>query len=726
MRQILQNLGSGEMLLADVPCPQVKRGFVQIQSQTSLISLGTERMLVSFGRAGYLEKARQQPEKVKQVISKIKTNGLASTISAVQRRLDSPLALGYCNAGVVLEVGEGVTEFSPGDRVVSNGSHAEVVCVPKNLCALIPDGVPFDEACYTVAGSISLQGVRLLKPTLGERIVVTGLGLIGLLASQILRAHGCLVLGVDPDKEKCALAERLGITTFCPSGESNAVTAAERFSEGKGVDGVLITASTPSSDPVNQAAEMCRKRGRIIQVGNTGLHLLRDALYKKELSIQVSCSYGPGRYEPAYEAGGFDYPMAYVRWTEQRNFEAVLGLLKSGSLDVRSLTTHRFKFDDALEAYSQVMDGDALGIVLEYPKASESNKDTLKSRTVALSGPSGDSMPASRKCGVAVIGAGLFSSGSILPHLKTSGAELVTIASSKGVSGTHNGKKFGFSKSTTDVDAIFNEERIDLVVVATQHNTHARFSLQALRAKKAVYVEKPLCLSRRELAEIAETYRDCEGGYLMVGFNRRFAPHVVKMKSLLSGRQEPLAVNILINAGVLPRDHWHHDPEVGGGRMIAEGCHFIDLARHIVGSRIVGVEAVQFGSEGEQVVNNDKVSILLRFADGSIATIQYLGNGSKDFPKERVEVFCEGKVLQLENFRVLRGYGWKSFKKMKLFRMDKGHGAELHEVVNSVKSGKPAPIPFDEILEVMEATFTVVERAAEGTEFPAKAESLAL
>ena len=720
MKQILQNLKSGELLLADIPCPQVKPGNVLIQSQASLISLGTERMLVSFARAGYIEKARQQPEKVKQVISKIKTNGLASTISAVQRRLDSPLALGYCNAGVVLEVGEGVTEFSPGDRVVSNGSHAEIVCVPKNLCAMIPDGVPYDEACYTVAGSISLQGVRLLQPTLGERIVVTGLGLIGLLGCQILRAHGCSVLGVDPDREKCELAERLGVSTFCPTAEASAVAAAERFSEGNGVDGVVITASTPSSDPVNQAAEMCRKRGRIIQVGNTGLHLLRDALYKKELSIQVSCSYGPGRYEPNYEGGGYDYPMAYVRWTEQRNFVAILGLLKSGNLNVKGLTTHRFKFDDALNAYSQVMEGGALGIVLEYPKADESNGRILQNRTVSLPGGSASPGVATGKCGVAVIGAGLFSSGSILPHLKASGAGLEMIASSKGVSGTHNGKKFGFSKSTTDVDAIFNDSKVNLVVVATQHNTHAKFTIQALMGKKAVYVEKPLCLNRRELSEIADVIRKNGHGYLMVGFNRRFAPHVVKMKELLSGRQEPIAVNIMVNAGVLPRDHWHHDPETGGGRMIAEGCHFIDLARHITGAKIVGVEAVQFEAEGERVVNDDKLSILLRFADGSIATIQYLGNGSKDFPKERVEVFCEGKVLQLDNFRVLRGYGWKKFKKMKLFRMDKGHGNEIQQVVNTVSAGKGAPIPLDEILEVMEATFNVVEKAELGNEIKAK------
>ena len=711
MKQILQNLKNGELLLADVPCPQLKPGYVLIQTQASLISLGTERMLVSFGRAGYLAKARQQPEKVKQVISKIKTDGLFSTISAVQKRLDTPLELGYCNAGVVLEVGAGVEEFAPGDRVISNGSHAEVVVIPKNLCARIPDGVPYEDACYTVAAAIALQGVRLLKPTLGERMVVPGLGLIGLLAVQILRAHGCSVLGVDPDPEKCKLAEGLGIEICCPTSGADVIAASARFTRGAGVDGVLIAASTPSNDPVNQAAEMCRKRGRIVQVGATGLGITRDAVYKKELSIQVSCSYGPGRYDPGYESEGLDYPLPYVRWTEQRNFEAVLGMLKAKTLNVAALTSHKFPIEKATDAYSKVMEGGALGIVLGYPKANEADRDALLVRTVSIDNSGCEKRSASGKCAVGVIGAGLFSSGSILPYLKKAGAGMDVIASSGGVSGTHYGRKFGFSESTTNLEHIFDNEKIDLVVVATQHNTHSRFTLQALRSDKAVYVEKPLCLNRSELEELRDAYSKADRPYLMVGFNRRFAPHVVTMKELLAGRQEPIAVNITINAGVLANDHWHHNPEIGGGRMISEGCHFIDLARHLVGSPITQVEAVQFGAEGDYMINDDKVSVVLRFADGSIASVQYLGNGSKDFPKERIDVFCSGKVLHLDNFRVLRGYGWRNFRKMKLLRMDKGHEAEIKEVVNSVSNGSSAPIPIEEIMEVMEATFSVVDKA---------------
>ncbi len=712
MKQVLQNLSSGETSLVDVPCPAPKSGHLVIETRASLISLGTERMLVSFGKAGYISKARQQPEKVKQVLTKVKTDGLGATVEAVRAKLDAPLPMGYCNAGIVREVGAGVEGFKEGDRVASNGGHAEVVVVPKNLCARIPDGVSFEHACFTVAASIPLQGIRLLRPALGESIVVLGLGLMGLMAVQILRAHGCRVAGVDLDPAKCRLAAQMGAEVISPSEGEDVLARAHAFSGGDGVDGVLITASTQSSDPTNQAADMCRKRGRIVQVGATGLNLLRDAMYKKELSLQVSCSYGPGRYDPAYEEDGLDYPLPYVRWTEQRNFGAVLEMLRNGNLDVDPLISHRFPIDSAPDAYGVVAGGKGMGIVLEYPGSNGTEAADLGARTVDIPavGKSGGRR-ISGSVGVGVIGAGAFCSRFILPALRDAGARMEIIASSQGVSGTHYGRKFGFTRSTTDLEEVFGNPSVDLVVIATQHNTHAAFAGRALEAGKAVYVEKPLCITRDELEQLTATCGRVENPYLMVGFNRRFAPHVERMVSLLEGSAAPRVVSIMVNAGALPEDHWHHDPAVGGGRMLAEGCHFIDLARYLVGHPIERVEAVRFGENDAGERCDDRIIVTLTFGDGSIASVHYLGNGDKAFPKERIEVFAGGRVLQLDNFRVLRGYGFKGFRKMGLMRQDKGHKEEFRRLIESLTSGSTAPIPLNEILESMDASFRAVEAA---------------
>lgn len=691
MLQLLQNLASGETLIADVPAPQVARGTLLIATRASLVSAGTERMLVDFGRASWIDKARQQPEKVKQVLDKVRTDGLFPTLDAVRSKLDQPLALGYCNVGVVLEVGTGVEGFSVGDRVVSNGPHAEIVRVGQNLCARVPDVVSDETAAFTVLAAIGLQGIRLAAPTLGECFVVTGLGLIGLLTVQLLRAHGCRVMGIDLDAGKLALAKRFG-AEVCDLGRGeDPVARGLAFSGGRGVDGVIVTASTQSSEPIAQAARMSRKRGRIVLVGVTGLELNRADFYEKELTFQVSCSYGPGRYDPAYEQQGNDYPLGFVRWTEQRNFEAVLTMLADGKLDVTPLISHRFAMHEAARAYDiLVNDRTALGIVLQYVGA----PDGEALRRVAL----GASLPIARngKAAFAVIGAGNYGSRMLIPALKHAGAHLDTIVSSAGVSSWHHGKKNGFAFASTDADAdVFGNARIGAVVIATRHDTHADYVVQALAAGKHVFVEKPLALTHEELERIERAALNAPGQLLMVGFNRRFAPQVRQIKALLASTPEPKALVMTVNAGAIPAGHWTQDPKVGGGRILGEGCHFIDLLRFLADSPIESFDVAALPG-----VTRDSATISLRFADGSIGTVHYLANGNKRFPKERLEVFVAERVLQLDNFRRLIGFGWPGFGKMNLWRQDKGQSACVQAFVDAVRQGGAAPIPLEELLEV--------------------------
>ena len=712
MRQILQELGSGQTILEDIPVPGVRAGHFLIETSRSLVSIGTEKMLIDFGRSGWIQKARQQPDKVKQVVEKIRTDGLLPTVDAVRAKLGQPIPLGYCNAGRVISVGDGAGDarIAVGDRVVSNGPHAEVVCVPKNLCARVPENVSDEEAAFTVIGAIGLQGVRLLQPTLGECVVVTGLGLIGLMAVQILKAHGCRVLGLDFDAAKCALARSFGAEAIDLSTGQDAVSAATEFSRDRGVDAVLITASTQSDEPVHQAALMCRKRGRIVLVGVVGLQLSRADFYEKELTFQVSCSYGPGRYDDSYEQKGQDYPIGFVRWTEQRNFEAILDLMAEGKIDVRPLITHRFSFADAVEAYSGIGEKGALGIVLEYASGTAAT-DVGTSRTVGIKSaapraPAGPGAPI-----VGVIGAGNFTGQVLLPALKETGVRLKSIASAAGVTGTHLASKFGFEVSTTDAESILGDAEINTVLITTRHNTHAHYVLKALRAGKRVYVEKPLCLSARELAEIAEAHDQRPDAFLMVGFNRRFAPHVAKIKDLIGTVREPKTMVMMVNAGNIPRSHWSQDREVGGGRIIGEACHHIDLLRFLAAARISAINALQLGEDGS-VETDDKMTFTLKFADGSIGTVHYFANGHKGFPKERLEVFCAGRILQLDNFRTLHGFGWPGFKTMKLWRQDKGHAGEMRALAEAIRDGKGSPIPFADSVEVTQASFDVVEAAA--------------
>ncbi len=605
--------------------------------------------------------------------------------------------------GVVSGVGRGVAGFAAGDRVVSNGKHAEVVCVPKNLCAKIPQGVSDERAAFTILGAIGLQGIRLVNPTLGECVVVTGLGVIGLLTVQMLRAQGCRVMGIDFDSGRLALARHYGAEVVADAGSGeDLLAAAQAFSRGRGVDAVIITASTTSSEPVHQAAVMCRKRGRIVLVGVAGLELSRADFYEKELSFQVSCSYGPGRYDPAYEEKGQDYPAGLVRWTEQRNFEAVLDLMASGQIDVASLVSHRYPLEQAAQAYDLLTsDKPSLGILLEYPGVP--GDAALARRTVALAVLEG----APAEGSVAFIGAGNYAGRVLIPAFKGAGARLHTVVSRQGVSAAHFGRKFGFAQVSTDWEAVVNDRAVDAVIVATRHDAHALQVLGALRAGKHVFCEKPLCLNLQELREIKEEASHRPGQLLMVGFNRRFAPHVIKIKELLGSVLEPKSFVMTVNAGAIRPDHWTQDRVVGGGRMVGEGCHFVDLLRHLAGAPIAHWHAVALGRNSAVAATDDKVTVILEFADGSVGTIHYLANGHKGFAKERLEVFCAGRVLQLDNFRVLRGWGWKGFTRMGLWRQDKGTQQAVYSFVKAVRNGTGAPISLEELVEVSRVAIEV-------------------
>jgi len=696
MKQILQNLSNGETSLVDVPCPKNTKSNILIATRATVVSAGTERMLIDFGKANLLSKAVRQPDKVKTVLNKVVTDGLAATVGAVRSKLDQPLPLGYCNAGVVLD--SDVDGFECGDRVVSNGSHAEVVRVSKNLCVRIPDAVDDESASFTVLGAIGLQGIRLIQPTIGECFVVTGLGLIGLLCVQMLRANGCRVLGIDFDSNKCERARTLGAEVVNLSKDEDPVIVAQSFSRGRGVDGVLVTAATKSDEVMHQSAEMCRKRGRIVLIGVVGLNLRRDDFFKKEISFQVSASYGPGRYDPFYEDEGNDYPIGFVRWTEQRNFEAVLDMMSSGALDVKSLITHRFDIEDAVEAYALLDSSDALGIVLNYPSQS---RGVLTKSKVKLKGDIPKSTSSRTPC-VGFIGGGNYASRILIPAFKDAGAVLDTIVTSGGVSGVHHGNKNKFSIASTNTDDVWNNDRIDTVAIVTRHDAHMQQVVDALNFRKNVFVEKPLALTLEELDEIDKAYQKANEGHairLMVGFNRRFAPHIIKMKELLISQRSPKCIIITVNAGAISEKHWVQNTLLGGGRIIGEGCHFIDLMSHLIGYKILGFKATKIGNAPGIQVREDKVVITLSFEDGSFGTIHYLANGGSMFPKERVEVFCNDAVLQMDNYRILRGYGWPRFKKMRLFKQDKGQKACAKSFIESIVNGTQPPIPYEELME---------------------------
>jgi len=717
VKQIFQNLRDGRIALTDVPCPHLQPGHLLLQSQVSLVSAGTERTLVEFGKANPIEKMRQQPDKVRMVWNKIRADGILPTVSTVMSRLDRPLPMGYCNAGAVLAVGLGVAGFRVGNRVASNGPHAEVVCVPSNLCARIPDEVTDENAAFTVVGAIALQGVRLAQPTLGECFMVIGLGLIGLMTVQILKAHGSRVLGADFDQHKLELARQFGAETVDLSIGEDPIAQAIHFTRGRGVDGVLITAATKSSEPVHQAAQVCRKRGRIVLVGVAGLQLSRQDFYEKELSFQISCSYGPGRYDPTYEQLGHDYPIGHVRWTAQRNFEAILDMMADGRLAMKPLVSHRFDFARAEDAYGLLTnDEPCLGMLLRYANCSPTGANHYREQSVTVNPTTRHAtLPISAPV-AGVIGAGNYACGTLIPALKKTGIALKTVASLGGSSCGYAARKFGFQEATTKIKRVINDEDINVLVIATRHDSHAQLVCEAMQAGKHVYVEKPLAVNRDQLKMVGEVYQQLSRGgntpVLMVGFNRRFAPHAKTVRALLGTVHEPKCLVYTVNAGAVPSDHWLHDPAVGGGRVVGEMCHFIDLLRFLIGHPAVSIQVAGSGKGNGSPFCLDSVSATGAFPDGSSGTIHYFVNGHKSFPKERLDVFCAGKVLQLTNFRKLKGFGWRGFSNQRLWRQDKGNMACTQAFVQAVREGKANPIPFEELVEVTKLTFDVNDALA--------------
>lgn len=702
MKQIIQDLKNGKTILEEVPAPLVKPGQVLIETTRSLVSLGTERMLVEFGKANYFQKAKQQPDKVKEVINKVKTDGLKPTINAVFNKLDQPLPLGYCNVGKVIAVGKGVESFQVGDRVASNGNHAEYVSVPKNLVAKIPDNVTDDEAAFTVIGSIGLQGIRLISPTLGESIVVIGLGLIGLMTAQLLRANGCNVIGFDFDESKVQLAKKLGIQAVNPGEGVNQVKFVLDNTDGVGADGVIITASNSSNEIIEQAAKMSRKRGRIVLVGVVGLNISRADFFEKELTFQVSCSYGPGRYDDNYEQKGEDYPIGYVRWTEKRNFEAVLNAISSSLIQVKPLITERVPLDEFSNIYDSISNSRSIASLLIYQDKHGVLKRTVSYNSIDF---------ASKKGVVGIIGAGNFTSAMILPTLKKLDADLKTIASSGGLTGTTMAKKYKIKNSTTDYKTILEDPEIDLVLVTTRHNTHARLVIESLESDKHVFVEKPLALNNSELEEILKKY-ELSNKSITVGFNRRFAPLAVKMKSLLGAGDTPMNVIATMNAGFIKQDSWVQDMEVGGGRIIGEACHLIDLITFLTGSKVVKVCMNAMGANPEE--NTDNASILLKYENGSTGIINYFSNGSKAYSKERVEVFHQERTLILDNWRKLSGFGFRNFSNASSSQ-DKGHANQFKLLLQRIKDGGNAIIPIEEIINTTRASFGAIESMKLGT-----------
>lgn len=703
MKQIIQSFKTGETILEEIPSPTIRKGSILIETTYSLVSLGTEKMLVEFGKSNLISKARQQPDKVKQVLDKIKTEGLLPTLEAVFNKLEQPLPLGYCNVGRVIAVGDGVNEFKIGDRVASNGQHAEIVCIPKNLVALIPDDVSDEEACFTVIGSIGLQGMRLLNPTLGETIVVVGLGLIGLITAQLLKANGCNVIGVDIDVNKLSMCEKWGIIPFNPI-NGDVVKFVEQQTNSIGADGVIITASSKRDEIISQAAKMSRKRGRIILVGVVGLNINRSDFYEKELTFQVSCSYGPGRYDEDYEQKGIDYPISFVRWTEKRNFEAILNSISSKKLCVKDLITEKVELSNYLEIYNSIGHNNSIASILDYTKSLK--VETKYSNTVLLENRSYKNSNGV----IGIIGAGNFTKMTMLPALKGSGAVNKYIASAGGVNSTALAKKYNFSHSTTNFQEILKDIDVDLVLITTRHNQHASQTVEALKHGKHVFVEKPLALNLQELNTIIEAYSNSTAkSTLTVGFNRRFSPHSIAVKKAL-GQSGPLNIVATMNAGFIPSTVWIHDLKIGGGRIIGEACHYIDLASYLTDSKVVSVCMNCLGKHADE--NTDNASIFLKYEDGSNVVINYFSNGSKSYSKERIEVYNQERTIIIDNFRKTEAFGFKNFKGLKT-SIDKGHKSQFQELINKVKNSGSPLIEFDSIVNTTKASFAAIQSLRE-------------
>jgi predicted dehydrogenase len=710
MRQLIQSYRTGEMKVEEVPPPSVRPGGVVVRTVRSLVSAGTEKMIVDLARKSLLQKARSRPDLVRKVIDTARKQGVWNAFQKVQSKLDTPIPLGYSSAGVVVEVGEHVHEYRVGDRVACAGAgyanHADYAYVPRNLLARVPEGVALEEACFATVAAIALQGVRQAQPTLGERVAVLGLGLVGQLTVQLLAANGCRVLGFDPNPVRAKLALDFGAAAAV-SAELEA--AAERFTRGDGLDAVIVAASTPTSGPLEQAGEISRLRGRVVVVGLVGMEVPRSLYYKKELDLRMSMSYGPGRYDPDFEERGFDYPIAHVRWSEQRNLEAILELLAAQRLRFAPLVTHRYSIDQALAAYDLITKGSEpfLGVVLDY--GADEADAAPPPPPLALR----EAAKAKESLGIGLVGAGGFGQSVLLPALKAAGGiDPIAIASAGGATARRVGEQYGFRVATADAGEVIRHADVDAVFVLTRHDLHAPTVIAALEAGKHVFCEKPLALSRDELAAI-EAARAKSAGDVMVGFNRRFAPLVARIAQHFAGRGAPLVMHYRVNAGFLPPEHWVHDPVEGGGRILGEGCHFVDLLQFFAGAPPVRVFAESIGG-GSRYRGDDNVAITLRFADGSVGTVTYTAAGDAALGKEYLEVYGEGGVAILDDFRTLVLARGRKQEKRKAASQDKGFAEEMKRFVAAARSGGAMPIPFAELAATTRATIAAVESLQRG------------
>jgi predicted dehydrogenase len=703
MRQIIQSFKSGELWLAEVPAPICQKSGAVIQTSCSFVSAGTERMLVDFAKKNILGKAMAMPDQVKKVLRKMKTEGVMSTIQKVQAKLDQPIPLGYSCAGIVEETGFGLEGISAGDRVACGGAgyanHAEYNFVPKNLIVKIPDNVSFEDASCATVGSIALQGVRQCDLRLGETVCVIGLGLLGVLAVQMLKASGCRVIGFDPNPERCKLSKELG-ADFVVADDLEA--ACMNFSEGRGVDAVLVTAATKSNEPVTVAGAIARHKGKVVVTGMVGMDIPRDQYYKKELDFKLSLSYGPGRYDPAYEENGNDYPFGYVRWTEQRNMQAFLEMVSAGTVTPSKLVTHRFDIDDALDAYDLLLgktNEPYLGVVLNYsPKAlgKIERKAHIEVKNKAVSG---------KPC-IGMIGCGNFTKSVLLPMLKKQDIVLNGLSTATGMNCGETAKKEGFAYAATDYQELLKDEKINTVFVTTRHNTHAQIVSEALAVGKNVFVEKPLAINAEQLEQLCNVRKRTQAGIIMAGFNRRFSPHAKLIKEYFNGRQTPMQINYRINAGFVARDIWLQNPEIGGGRIIGEVCHFIDFASYLTGHNVVEVQAMSIDTSNSALTAQDNISINLKYSDGSFATIFYTALGANDLPKEYCEVYSDNSVAILNDYRSTICKGKRGKAKLS-GAQTKGFAEEITAFVEAVRDGNDSPISWESLINTTAATFGV-------------------
>lgn len=710
MKQIVLSYKTGNIKFIEPPIPASKQGYVLIKNVNSFVSAGTEKLMIDLAKKNLLEKARARPDLVKRVIDKAKTEGILEAYKQTMNRLDDLAPLGYSCAGDVIEVGDGVKEFKVGDRVACFGSgfasHAEIIAVPKNLCVKIPEGTDYESASLAGIGAIALHGIRLANPTVGEKVVVIGLGLLGQISVQILKASGCRVFGTDIDEEKISLANEFGLDGGIGSGQ-DVKGAVEDFTDGKGVDAVIITASTSSNEPIELASEISREKGRIVAVGLVGLEIPRRTFFEKELDFIVSRGAGPGIFDKNFEVKGKDYPMPYVRWTEQRNMEAFLDLVAQGKIKLDKIITHKFDINEAMKAYEMIMgktDEKYIGIVLSYGESDRTieRKITLEKKTTELS---------EDKINVGLIGAGLFAKTTLLPQISKMPVNLRGVSTATGTTGRHVGDKFGFEYCTTDYRDIFNDDSINAVIIATRHNLHARLAVEALEKGKNVFVEKPLAITEEELKEVYSAWKKSQG-QLMVGFNRRFSPLCVKAKEWL-GKNGPYVINYRINAGYVEKDNWIHD-ELGGGRIIGEVCHFVDLIQYFTGSIPVKVYADSISGNTGKYLSEDNIAVNIKLKDGSVGNITYAACGDKAFPKEKIEIFGNGAVCVIDNFKELYFTKDGKKKRKKNFGIKWGHKEEFEAFFNAVKEGKEIPADFESYLYTTLTTFRIVQSLKEG------------